>query len=248
MLDLINLNMHYDGESARPVLQDINLRVKTGEFVAILGPSGCGKTTLFRLIGGLLRPSGGEIWLADEEISGRTGHISYVPQQNTLFPWRNVERNAALALEIDGMPRDEALREARAWLNRVGLAGYEKSYPTTLSGGMQQRVSFLRALLSPKKLMCLDEPFGALDDLTRRNMQSWLLEIWEEHRRTILFVTHSIEEALFLADRIYILSEKPAHILEEIKVPFGRPRQSTVMADPKFVSLRLEIQELMGFH
>lgn len=247
MLELINLSMHYGaGHDRLAVLDNISLKVNKGEFAAVVGPSGCGKTTLFKLIGGLLHPSAGQIMLDGQDITGATGHMSYVPQQNTLFPWRNIESNAALALEVDGTPKQVALETARAWLPRIGLAGYEQAYPATLSGGMQQRVSFLRALISNKELMCLDEPFGALDALTRSEMQQWLLEIWEEHRRTVLFVTHSIEEALLLADRLYILSPKPAHIVQEITVPFARPRTPQTIALPDFVALRQKIQQIMA--
>lgn len=249
MLELKQISMHYNtGPRRIDVLQDISLQVQRGEFVAIIGPSGCGKSTLFKLIGGLLTPTAGEIRLEGKEITGKTGHISYVPQQNTLFPWRSVESNAALALEVAGTPKQAALAEARAWLPRIGLGGYEKAYPETLSGGMQQRVSFLRALLSPQELMCLDEPFGALDALTRSEMQQWLLDIWEEHRRSVLLVTHSIEEALFLADRVYVLSPKPARIVQEIAVPFARPRTAHTMTLPEFIALRQQIHALIGMH
>ncbi len=247
MLELKNLSMHYGTCAQRTqVLQDISLRVNQGEFAAIIGPSGCGKSTLFKLIGGLLKPTAGSIWLEGKEITGTTGHVSYVPQQNTLFPWRSVESNAALALEVAGTPKQAALATAREWLPRIGLGGYEKAYPETLSGGMQQRVSFLRALLSPQELMCLDEPFGALDALTRSEMQQWLLDIWEEHRRSVLLVTHSIEEALFLADRVYVLSHKPARVVQEITVPFARPRSAQTVVLPEFVALRQEIHSLIG--
>lgn len=247
MLELKNLSMHYGTCAQRTqVVQDISLRVNQGEFAAIIGPSGCGKSTLFKLIGGLLKPTAGSIWLEGKEITGTTGHVSYVPQQNTLFPWRSVESNAALALEVAGTPKQAALATAREWLPRIGLGGYEKAYPETLSGGMQQRVSFLRALLSPQELMCLDEPFGALDALTRSEMQQWLLDIWEEHRRSVLLVTHSIEEALFLADRVYVLSHKPARVVQEIAVPFARPRSAQTVVLPEFVALRQEIHSLIG--
>lgn len=247
MLELQQVSMHYgNDENQIDVLQDISLQVASGEFAAVIGPSGCGKSTMFRLIGGLLKPSSGSIWLEGKEITGQRGHIGYVPQQNTLLPWRTVEANAALALEVNGMPTQAALAEVRTWLPRVGLGGYEKAYPATLSGGMQQRVSFLRALLSSQGLMCLDEPFGALDALTRAEMQAWLLDIWEEHRRTVLLVTHSIEEALLLADHIYVLSHRPARVLQEIVVPFARPRNQQTLALPAFTSLRLSIQELLA--
>jgi ABC-type nitrate/sulfonate/bicarbonate transport system ATPase subunit len=228
-----------------PVLADIHLHVDQGEFVSIIGPSGSGKSTLFHIIGGLLQPSAGEVWLDGEKVTGKKGLISYMPQQPALFPWRSIEANVALGLEVAGEARNTAVTKAREWLPRVGLEGYEREFPHVLSGGMQQRVSFLRALLSPQELMCLDEPFGSLDALTRQDMQAWLINIWEQNKRSILFVTHSIEEALFLSDRIYVLSNKPAKVLEEVTVPFARPRQEAMLQDPKFLELRLHIQGLL---
>ncbi|KRE93423.1 nitrate ABC transporter ATP-binding protein [Paenibacillus sp. Soil766] len=227
------------------VLADIHLHVEQGEFVSIIGPSGSGKSTLFHIIGGLVQPTSGEVWLDGEKVTGKKGLISYMPQQPALFPWRSIEENVALGQEVAGESRASAIDKAREWLPKVGLDGYERELPHVLSGGMQQRVSFLRALLSPQELMCLDEPFGSLDALTRLEMQAWLLDIWEQNKRSILFVTHSIEEALYLSDRIYVLSNKPACILEELKVPFARPRQEAVMQEQEFVALRQHIQGLL---
>ena len=247
MLELKQISMHYNTDSRRTnVLHDISLQVQPGEFAAVIGPSGCGKSTMFKLIGGLLKPTGGSIWLEGREITGKTGHISYVPQHNTLFPWRTVEENAALALEVAGTPKKTAVVKARALLPRLGLSGYEQALPETLSGGMQQRVSFLRALLSSQELMCLDEPFGALDALTRADMQEWLLDIWEENRRTVLLVTHSIEEALFLSDRVYVLSQRPARVLQQFTVPFPRPRTQQTLGLPEFIALRQQIHALLS--
>lgn len=227
------------------VLSDIHLHVEQGEFVSIIGPSGSGKSTLFHIIGGLVQPTSGEVWLNGEKVTGKKGLISYMPQQPALFPWRSIEGNVALGQEVAGGSRSSAIAKAREWLPKVGLGGYERELPHVLSGGMQQRVSFLRALLSPQELMCLDEPFGSLDALTRQDMQAWLINIWEQNKRSILFVTHSIEEALFLSDRIYVLSNKPARILEELKVPFARPRQEEVLQEPAFLALRQHIQGLL---
>jgi len=227
------------------VLSEISLQVNEGEFVSIIGPSGSGKSTLFHIIGGLLTPSSGAVLLDGNAVTGQKGLISYMPQQPALFPWRSIEENVILAQEVAGIARDQALAAAREWLPRVGLGGYEKELPHVLSGGMQQRVSFLRALLSPQELMCLDEPFGALDALTRQEMQAWLLNIWEQNKRSILFVTHSIEEALYMSDRIYVLSNKPSTVLEELIVPFARPRQEAIMQDALFQEMRLHIQGLL---
>ncbi|KGR77283.1 ABC transporter ATP-binding protein [Ureibacillus manganicus] len=220
------------------VLKDINLSVGKNEFVAILGPSGSGKSTLFQLIGGNQTPNQGEILLNGESINGKTGFISYMPQQSSLFPWRTVLENVVLAAELNGKPDYE---EAKLWLEKVGLAEFANSYPIELSGGMKQRVSFIRALLSKQNLLCLDEPFSALDEFTRLKMQKWLLSVWEENRKSILFITHSIEEALFLADRIYILSKRPAQVKAEIKVPFSRPRDESLLETNEFFLLKQQI-------
>lgn len=249
MLEVKEISMHFDQGGTRVhVLNGISLNVRRGEFVTLIGPSGCGKSTLFQLIGGLLTPTGGSILMEGREITGERGHIGYMPQQNTLFPWRTIEQNVIMPREVAGMPKKEALQEAREWLRRVGLAGYERAYPHALSGGMQQRAAFVRALLSPQELLCLDEPFGALDALTRLDMQQWLLRLWERHQRTILFITHSIGEALLLSDRIYVLSARPAAVLREIAVPFGRPRPESIQNDPLFHQLHMEIQHLLRPH
>ncbi|WNR42157.1 ABC transporter ATP-binding protein [Paenibacillus roseipurpureus] len=245
-LELTGIGHYFQGKKGSvPVLDHIDLHVNQGEFVSLIGPSGSGKSTLFHIIGGLIQPKSGDVHLDGVKVTGEKGLIAYMPQQPALFPWRSIESNAALGLEVAGQDRSEALAKAREWLVKVGLGGYERELPHVLSGGMQQRVSFLRALLSPQELMLLDEPFGSLDALTRQDMQAWLLAIWEQNKRSILFVTHSIEEALFLSDRIYVLSNKPACVVEELTVPFPRPRVETVLQDPKFQELRHYVQGLL---
>lgn len=243
-LELVHLSKTFTQDKREQnVLKDISLHVNEGEFVSLIGPSGSGKSTLFHIIGGLIDPSSGEVKLEGKTVTGQKGLISYMPQQASLLPWRTIEQNIMMALEISG--KSVSKEKARAWLRRAGLAGYEHSYPHVLSGGMQQRVSFLRALLSEQELMCLDEPFGALDALTRQDMQEWLLHLWEENKRSVLFVTHSIEEALYLSDRIYLLSKKPTIVLDEIQVPFGRPRREEVKLDPLFLQLKQDIYKQM---
>jgi ABC-type nitrate/sulfonate/bicarbonate transport system ATPase subunit len=244
-LELRNLSKEFTDPNRTNVLANINMNIHEGEFVSILGPSGSGKSTLFHIIGGLMKPTSGEVWLDGKQINGQKGFVSYMPQQPSLFPWRTIEQNVIMAQEIAGQSKKEALANARTWLVNVGLAGYEKSLPHKLSGGMQQRVSFLRALLSPRELMCLDEPFAALDALTRQDMQQWLLRIWEQNKRSVLFITHNIEEALLLSDRIYIFSKKPTRVLKELKVPFARPRNDQLLHNNEFVELRQHIYEIM---
>lgn len=225
------------------ILHDISLRVEEGEFVSIIGPSGSGKTTLFQIIGGLEPINSGEVWINGKHTTGERGHIAYMPQQAGLMPWYTVKKNIALALQVAGNSKKQATDQALEWLEKVGLAEYADAYPHMLSGGMSQRVSFLRALLSPQQLMLLDEPFGALDALTRLHMQKWLLSIWEENRRSVLFVTHSIEEALLLSDRIIVLSASPATIVDIIDVPFSRPRADDLWSTPIFNELKQRIYE-----
>lgn len=223
------------------VFNNLSLEINEGEFVAIIGPSGCGKSTLFQMIGGLFAPNDGEIILNAKNINGQRGHISYVPQQNSLFPWRTIMANILLPNELDGLTSSESRVKAKSLLHKLGLSEYENAYPYQLSGGMQQRVAFARALMSDRALLLLDEPFGALDALTRLEMQNWLLDIWQAEQRTVFMITHSIEEALLLADRIYVLSNKPTTIAKEIIVPFERPRTQAIRSTATFQSLVHEI-------
>ncbi|WP_175598141.1 ABC transporter ATP-binding protein [Paenibacillus luteus] len=235
------------GDKSKSVLGGLTFSVADGEFVSIIGPSGSGKTTLFQVIGGLERPSEGEIWIDGKKANGERGHISYMPQQSSLLPWQTVAGNIELALTISGVNGKIAKEQTSEWLNRIGLTEYAKAFPHVLSGGMQQRISFLRALLAPQRLMLLDEPFGALDALTRVQMQQWLMSIWEQNRRSVLLVTHSIEEALYLSDRVIVLSASPATVLEEFHIPFERPRKEEIWSDSRFIMLKQRIYELLRF-
>ncbi|MEK5394526.1 ABC transporter ATP-binding protein [Paenibacillus sp. FSL K6-2859] len=227
------------------VLNNVSLKVEQQEFVSIVGPSGCGKSTLFHMIGGLVKPDAGTIRMNGKVVTGQRGEISYMPQQPALFPWRTIEDNVLLAGEIKGALQDGAREEARQWLEKVGLSGFEQAYPHMLSGGMQQRAAFLRALLAPQELMLLDEPFSALDALTRSEMQRWLLELWEENRRSVLFITHNIEEALLLSNRIYVFSGRPGSILHTVDVPFPRPRRDEITDSPEFLKLKRQLSQWM---
>ncbi|WP_442789531.1 ABC transporter ATP-binding protein [Paenibacillus sp. CAA11] len=247
VLEIRELRKSYsNGRHKVEVLDNLSFNVASGEFVSIVGPSGCGKSTLFHIIGGLTKPDeGGSVLLEGRDITGQRGHIAYVPQQPALFPWRTTLDNVILAQEIAGTPAKAAREEAREWLDKAGLGSFADAYPHMLSGGMQQRAAFLRGLLSPQEVMCLDEPFSALDALTRGDMQHWLLDLWEKHRRTVLFITHSIEEALLLSDRIILLSGRPASILRTIQVPFPRPRREEITEDAEFLRLRREMTGLL---
>jgi ABC-type nitrate/sulfonate/bicarbonate transport system ATPase subunit len=205
-------------------IRQVDLRVGRGEFVALLGPSGCGKSTLLDIIGGLEAPSAGEVIVEGETIRGPSPKMAMVFQPMSVFPWRTTLENVAFGLELQGVGRAERERTARAMIELVGLAGFEHKYPGQLSGGMNQRVAIARALARDPDILLMDEPFGALDEQTRRLMGLELLRIWDRARKTIVFVTHSIEEAIQLSDRILLMSARPSVIREEIPVPLPRPR------------------------
>ena len=187
-------------------LQDVHLAAGPGEFVTLIGPSGCGKSTLFNILCGLMQPDAGEVRLDGVPALQRTGRLAYMPQKDLLLPWRSVLDNVILGPEIAGVLREKARAQAQAWLPLFGLEGFADAYPAVLSGGMKQRAAFLRAVLQDKPAILLDEPFGALDAITRRNLQEWLLSVWQRLGRTILFITHDLEEAIFLSERVRRLS------------------------------------------
>ncbi|WP_048827749.1 ABC transporter ATP-binding protein [Bacillus sp. B-jedd] len=220
------------------VLDGISLNVKQGEFVSLIGPSGSGKSTIFNTIGGLLQPDRGDIYLEGRRVNGETGNIAYMPQQPTLLPWRTVLHNVILAQELTGKPD---VGEGKKWLAKVGLGDYESAFPHQLSGGMKQRATFIRAMLCPQQVLLLDEPFSALDEFTRFDMQKWLLSVWEEKRKSVLFITHNIEEALFLSDRIYLLSPRPGKVIKEFEIPFPRPRADGLLLENQFLQMKREI-------
>lgn len=225
------------------VLRDLSFRVGEGEFLAVVGPSGCGKTTLLRLIAGLARPTAGRILLGGRPVSRPGRQIGLVFQKPALLPWRTALENVALPLEVDGHTREEALARARALLHWVGLAGFEEAYPAQLSGGMAQRVALARALVHNPSLLLLDEPFGSLDALTRETLAGELARLWEERRPTVVMVTHSVSEAVFLADRVLVFSPRPATVVAEIPVPLPRPRGVELLEETPFNEVVREVRE-----
>ncbi|WP_456272148.1 ABC transporter ATP-binding protein [Bacillus sp. AK031] len=244
LLQLDNVSFTYQGEKKQlpvQVLERLSLSIEQGEFVSIIGPSGSGKSTLFRLITGLEQPSGGSILFEGKAVKNRLGQVGYMPQQDLLMPWRTVMENAALPLQLQGMKREQADEIVRGLLDEFGLKGYEDRFPHKLSGGMRQRVSFLRAVLSGKNLLVLDEPFSALDAITRLSMQEWLLDQWYKRKKTILFITHDVEEALFLSDRIFVFTQMPVSELKEITVPLPRPRKIEDMAEKEIQTLKTNL-------
>ena len=225
-----------------PVVEAFSLAVTNLEFLALLGPSGCGKSTLLRMIDGLMPCDTGSIRLDGEDITGLPGKgRGMVFQTFDLFPWRTALGNVEFGLEVKEVPNPERRERARRYLRLVGLEGFDDSYPHQLSGGMQQRVGIARAFAIQPEVLLMDEPFGALDVQTRDILQDELLQIWEQEQKTVLFVTHGIEEAIYLADRIVVFSPRPARIIREIRVPFARPRREEMKTNPAFLELRREI-------
>jgi NitT/TauT family transport system ATP-binding protein len=219
------------------VLQSISVDVRQGEFVSIVGPSGCGKTTFLRIIGGLETATDGEARLDGRLIEGPGNDRGFVFQQDSLLPWRSVLGNTILGPEISGKTGAETTSRVRGLLRLVGLSGFEDYYPKQLSGGMRQRVNLARALALDPQILLMDEPFSALDAQTREIMQTELLRIWDEGRKTVLFVTHQIDEAVILSDRIFVFARRPGRIQQIVDVPLPRPRTLAMKRDPEFVAL-----------
>jgi ABC-type nitrate/sulfonate/bicarbonate transport system ATPase subunit len=222
-----------------PVLDGLSFDVAPGEFVSVIGPSGCGKSTLFNVLAGLLEPDCGEV-LVDGAPAGRET-FGYMPQKDLLFPWRTVLDNTTLGLEVAGMRRRDAREKARALFAPFGLAGFERSRPGELSGGMRQRAALLRTVVQDREVLLLDEPFGALDSLTRTAMQEWLEGVRARYGWTVLLITHDIREAVFLSDRVLVLSPRPAHVRREVAVDLARPRAVEIVTDPAFAAAEAEL-------
>jgi len=229
-LELRNVTKTFNSEEgAIKALEDINLEVKPNEFLCMIGPSGCGKTTLLRMIAGLDYPSSGEIILDSKEVKGPSPDRGMVFQEFSLFPWRTVIKNITFGLEIQGIDEEERYRIANKYLDIVSLKGFENRYPYELSGGMKQRVAIARALATEPAILLMDEPFGSVDAQTRNILQEELLEIWERTKKTILFVTHSVDEAVCLADRVLMMSVRPGRFVMSIEIDIARPRKRTSM-------------------
>ncbi len=225
-------------------LYDISLSVRKNEFVSLLGPSGCGKTTLIRIVAGLLPADRGEVFVNGREVTAPGRERCMVFQQFGLLPWRTVLSNVEFGLEIEGTPKEERREISEKYLELVGLKGFENYYPHQISGGMQQRVGIARALSKKPDILLMDEPFGAVDAQTREQLQEELLKIWAQTDTTVVFVTHSIDEAVYLSDRVVVMQARPGRIKEEVAVDLPRPRwEGDVKADPRFAQLRALLRE-----
>lgn len=227
-------------------LQGIDLSIADGSFVTVVGPSGCGKSTLLKLIAGLDRPTSGTLTMDGTPITGPRRDIGIVFQAALLLPWRTILGNAMLAAELLGLPKGPAERRARELLETVGLAGFEQRYPFELSGGMQQRASITRALLADPSLLLMDEPFGALDALTREQMAAEIEQLWLAAGKTVFFITHSIPEAVFLGDRVVVMTPRPGRIEEVIEVGLPRPRGLDLMGSPEFGAIATHVRHLLN--
>jgi putative hydroxymethylpyrimidine transport system ATP-binding protein len=240
MLAFEHVTYQYDSKDS-PIIEDLSFSVETGDFVSLIGVSGCGKSTIFKLINGILPLGSGTIQL--ENASGIPA--GYMPQKDLLFPWRTIEKNISLPLELREIPAAEQKEQAARVLEEIGMTEYAQKYPKDLSGGMRQRVSFARTLLTGAPLLLLDEPFSALDALTRMSMQEWLLSEWSRYEKTVLFITHDVEEAIFMSKKILLVEDKPIRSLKSIDVPLPYPRKREYMARPEIIALRDELVNML---
>lgn len=248
IIEIRNLHKTYKTIKGEEIaaLVNINLEIKDGEFVTCVGPSGCGKTTLLRILGGLLPKSAGKILLRGTPVNGPRRDIGVVFQNPVLLPWRTVLQNTMLPVEVQKLDRDECLHRAKALIEMAGLAGFEEKYPYELSGGMQQRNSIIRALIHDPAILLMDEPFGALDAMTRELMNLELQRIWNESKKTVFFITHSIPEAVFLADRLVVLCARPGKVVDVVQIDLPRPRTLDMMGTEEFGGYVTRIRHEFG--
>ena len=228
-----------------PALATTSLEVEAGEFVSLVGPSGCGKSTLFNIVSGLIRPTEGSVLIDGRDVTGQTGRVGYMLQKDLLLSWRTVTGNIVLGAALHGRVTAADREEARQLAERYGLGEFVDHYPHALSGGMRQRVALMRTLAFHRDVMLLDEPFGALDSQTRLRMQQWLLGVWSDLSRTIVFITHDVDEAIFLADRVIVMSPRPGRIRQTFRIDLPRPRRVELLTAPEFIDLKREILSLV---
>jgi ABC-type nitrate/sulfonate/bicarbonate transport system ATPase subunit len=238
-VSLRGVTKRFRGE--HPALQDVSLSVERSEFVSVVGPSGCGKTTLLRMVAGLIRPDAGDVEVGGHPVTRPGPDRAVVFQNAALLPWLDVLGNVEFGLKLKKLSRAERTKVALELISLVGLAGFERHLPRELSGGMQQRVGLARALAVDPRILLMDEPFGALDEITRRQMQDELLRIWAADRKTTLFVTHSVDEAVILSDRVVVMGSRPGRVIADIAVSLPRPRSREIEQGPQFLALRNEV-------
>lgn len=239
---LYKIFVHNDGEEVKAV-NNVNVTIKPGEFISLIGPSGCGKSTLLRLIAGLIKPTSGKLYLDGQEIKSPSYERGFMFQDPTLFPWLNIYENVAFGLKRRGIYKEKK-NDVAEFIKLVGLEGFEKAYPHQLSGGMAQRASLARSLVNHPKVLLLDEPFGALDAFTRMNMQDELLRIWKERGTTMIMVTHDVDEAVYLSDRVFVMTPRPAKIAEIINIDIARPRGRNLK---EFTDYRNRILQILDY-
>lgn len=237
MLEFKNIHFKYD-TADEEIISDLSFAVEEGSFVSIIGSSGCGKSTLFRLLNGLEKLNAGQILLDGDNIEQMKNYSSYMPQKDLLLPWNTVEQNVCLPMKIQGIIKKEQAKVSREMLDLVGLSDWAKKYPRELSGGMRQRVAFARTLCAGSDLLLLDEPFSALDYITRISLQEWLMQQWLKLKKTVLFITHDVEEALFLSQKIYVITEKPITQIECYEIPMDYPRTREMLLNPEIQQLK----------
>ncbi|AWN42930.1 ABC transporter ATP-binding protein [Methylobacterium durans] len=246
LIEVRDFSLRYETlEGAVEAVSDVAVTVSPGEFVSIIGPSGCGKSTLLNALAGFLKPTAGRVSVDGEPVSGPSAERGMIFQQYSLFPWKTVRENVEFGLKMKGIPRGERQRQARTLLGLAGLTPFENHYPDRLSGGMKQRVGIVRALATGPRILLLDEPFGALDAQTRLIMQQILTNMWQRLKISVLFVTHDIDEAIFLSDRIYVMTARPGTIKAEVAIPLPRPRQPAMTLSSEFLGLRRGLMSLI---
>src|ERR1700722_15922032 len=247
MLELAGVAKTFETRRGEAVvaLAPVSLAIARGTFLAILGPSGCGKSTIFNIIAGLEMPSAGSVTLDGASILGMSGVFSYMLQKDLLLPWRSIIDNVVLGMEIDGVPRTEARSRALPLLERYGLGGFENRYPSELSGGMRQRAALLRTMLCDRDVILLDEPFAALDAQTRADMQEWLLDVWDDFKKTVIFVTHDVDEGIYLSDEVGVMSGRPGRVIERKTIELSRPRKRAIITSEAFMEYKEHFLSLL---
>lgn len=245
-VEIRNLDVRFGrGANQIEAVSDVNINIQPGEFVSILGPSGCGKSTLLNVVAGFVKRSGGSVLVDGADVLGPGAERGMVFQQYSLFPWMTVRKNVEFGLKMQGRPRSEREAAARTLLGLAGLLAFENHYPDQLSGGMKQRVGIVRALATSPQVLLMDEPFGALDAQTRVVMQQILTNMWQRFRLSVLFITHDIDESIFLSDKVYVMTARPGRIKAEIEVPLARPRVAEMTTSTEFMELRRQLHELI---